>query len=189
MSETVGFTRMDQGTFEDYQILDREYRVLTVRLADEVLGMLKRLQGEKLGYPVDRYEHSLQTATRAYRDGADEEMVCAALLHDIGDTFSPENHAAVAAGVLRPYMTPDNHWLVEHHAIFQGYYYWHHLGQDRDTREKYRGHPMFETTAAFCEKWDQRSFDPHFDTMPLDAFEPMVRRLFAQAPWRHAAKA
>jgi predicted HD phosphohydrolase len=110
-------------------------------------------------------------------------MVVIALLHDIGDTLAPWNHSDLAAAVLQPYVSKDNHWLVQHHGIFQGYYFWHHSGGDRFARERYRGHPMFERTAEFCERWDQRSFDPAYDTLPLAAFEPMVRRLFARAPF------
>ena len=186
MEETVGFTRMDEGTYEDYQLLERKYRVHVDNLADEVLGMLKRLDGDPLGYKITRYQHSLQTATRALRDGADEETVVVALLHDIGDILAPENHADIAAGILKPYVSKDNHWLVQHHAIFQGYYFWHHIGGDRNAREAYRGHPMFERTALFCERWDQTSFDPAYDTLPLEAFEPMVRRIFARPPFEYA---
>lgn len=185
LEETVRFTRMDQGTFEEYQFLERKYRGHLDRLADEVLGLLQRLGGDKLGYKVDRLEHSLQTATRAFRDGADEETVCAALLHDMGDTLAPANHADIAAAILKPFVSPDTHWLVQHHAVFQGYYYWHHVGGDRAAREKHRGHPMFQRTAEFCAKWDQMAFDPDYDTMPLAAFEPMVRRLFQRPPWQH----
>jgi predicted HD phosphohydrolase len=187
MDETVAFTQMADGTREDYQLLSRLYEPLVKRLPDEVIAALQRLAGDKLGYRVDRYEHSLQTATRAFRDGADEETVVCALLHDIGDSLAPENHAQLAAAVLRPYVSEDNHWLIEHHGIFQGYYYYHHLGMDRDAREKYRGHPMFQRTAAFCEKWDQNSFDPDYDTMPFSAFEPMLRRLFARKPFAYGS--
>ena len=183
MEESINFTRMADGTYEEYQLLSRLYEPLVKRLLDEVIGMLNRLAGDKIGYKVDRYEHSLQTASRAFRDGADEETVVCALLHDIGDTLAPENHAQLGAAVLRPYVSADNHWLIQHHAVFQGYYYYHHIGMDRDERERYRGHPMFERTAAFCEKWDQCSFDPDYDTMPFSAFEPMLRRLFARRPF------
>jgi predicted HD phosphohydrolase len=183
VEETVAFTRMDEGTYEDYQLLGRKYKTHVTALADSVLAMLDRLAGDKIGYKVDRFEHSLQTATRACRDGADEELVVCAVLHDVGDTLAPDNHAEIAAAILRPYISADNHWLVQHHGIFQGYYFWHHYGADRMAREKHRGHPMFERTALFCERYDQVSFDPHFDTMPLTAFEPMVRRLFAREPW------
>jgi predicted HD phosphohydrolase len=183
MDESIEFTRMADGTYEEYQLLARLYEPLVKRLPDEVIGMLDRLTGDKMGYKVDRYEHSLQTATRAFRDGADEETVVCALLHDIGDTLAPENHAQLGAAVLRPYVSEDNYWLIQHHAIFQGYYYWHHIGMDRDARDAYRGHPMFERTAMFCEKWDQNSFDPAYDTMPFSAFEPMVHRLFAKKPF------
>jgi predicted HD phosphohydrolase len=178
MSEAVTFTRMDEGTYEDYQLLDRRFHQHAAGFADEVLAMLRKLGGDPIGYRIDRLQHSLQTATRAQRDGAAEEIVVAALLHDIGDVLAPYNHADIAAAILRPYVSQATHWLVAKHAVFQGYYYWHHYGQDRNAREKYRGHPLFERTAAFCEDWDQRSFDPGYDTLPLAAFEPMVRRLF-----------
>lgn len=186
-SETVNFTRMDEGTREDYQLLDRLYKKLEFELADNVIAQLKRLSGDKIGYKIDRYQHSLQTATRAQRDGADEETIVVALLHDIGDILAPWNHSDLAAAVLQPYISADNHWLVQHHGIFQGYYYFHHTGGDRFARERYRGHPMFERTAEFCDRWDQSSFDPDYDTLPLEAFEPMVHRLFARPPFGTAS--
>jgi predicted HD phosphohydrolase len=181
--ETVSFTRMDQGTVEDYALLTRlaeEHKQAT--LADNVLGLLGSMRGPILGFQVDRYEHSLQTATRALRDGADEETVVAALLHDIGDAMAPDNHSEFAAAVLRPYVSERTWWVVKHHGLFQGYYFHHHLGRNRDAREQYRGHPHFPACADFCERWDQAAFDPGYDTLPLEAFEPMVRRLFARQP-------
>jgi predicted HD phosphohydrolase len=188
-TDTVSFTRMDEGTHEEYQLLDRLYKKLDLELADNVLEQLKRLGGDKMGYQIDRYQHSLQTATRALRDGADEETIVIALLHDIGDILAPWNHSDLAAAILQPYISPDNHWLVQHHGVFQGYYYFHHTGGDRFARERYRGHPMFERTAEFCERWDQTSFDPSYDTLPIAAFEPMVRRLFARPPFGNGAGA
>ena len=117
------------------------------------------------------------------RGGADEETVVAALLHDIGVPFSPDNHDRFAAEILRPYVGWETYWLVQHHGIFQGYYYFHHVGKDRKERERYRGHPVFEKAVEFCEKWDQAAFDPNYDTMPLSAFEPMAQRIFARDPW------
>lgn len=183
MSETVAFTRMDEGTYEDYQLLERLYKKLDHELVGNVLRLLNALKGDKLGYKIDRYDHSLQSATRALRDGADEETVVVALLHDIGDTVAPHNHSDLAAAVLQPYISADNHWLVQHHGIFQGYYYFHHCGGDRFARERYRGHPMFERTALFCERYDQNSFDPNYDTLPIDAFMPMVHRILARPPF------
>jgi predicted HD phosphohydrolase len=180
---TVDFTRMDQGTREEYQFLDRLYRSFSHELPERVMQHLHHLAGDKLGYRIDRLQHSLQTATRAQRDGADEEMVVAALLHDIGDTIAPENHSELGASVLQPYVSAETHWIIKHHGLFQGYYYFHHPGGDRNARDRYRGHPMFEPTAAFCEKWDQMSFDPAYDTMPLLAFEPALRRIFARTPF------
>lgn len=185
MDEVVSFTRMADGTYDEYQMLMRKYEPLVRNLPDEVIKTLKGLGGDTIGYKIDRYQHSLQTASRAFRDSADEETVVCALLHDIGDTLAPENHAQLGAAVLRPYVSEDNHWLVKHHAIFQGYYYFHHVGLDRMEREKFRGHPMYQRTADFCEKWDQNSFDPDYDTMPLSAFEPMLRRLFSRKPFSY----
>ena len=179
----VSFTRMDQGTVEEYAFLETQFKGhKQATLADNLLGLLKRMRGPKLGYKIDRYEHSLQSATRARRDGADEETVVMALLHDIGDVIAPDNHSAAAAAVLRPYVSEATHWVVGHHGLFQGYYYAHHLGGDRNARERYRGHPHFEACANFCERWDQTSFDPDYDALPLEAFEPAARRLFAKAP-------
>nr|WP_298687018.1 HD domain-containing protein [uncultured Dongia sp.] len=182
-SETVSFIRMEDGTYEEYQFLDDIYQKLNHGLADNVLANLKKLEGDKMGYKIDRYQHSLQSATRAMRDNAGEEIVVCALLHDIGDLLAPENHSELAASILRPYVSDDNYWLVKHHGIFQGYYFFHHIGLDRDERERYRGHPMFEKTALFCQNYDQNSFDPAYDTAPIEAFEPMVRRLFDKPPF------
>ncbi len=182
--EEVSFTRMEDGTAEDYALLAREEETpKAANFADSVLGQLQTLKGPKLGYKIDRYQHSLQTATRAERDGADEETVVAALLHDIGDTLAPDNHAEFAATLLKPYVTQRTWWIVQHHGIFQGYYFWHHLGGDRHAREQYRGHPYFEACADFCARWDQTAFDPDYDTAPLTHFEPMVRRLLRREPW------
>jgi predicted HD phosphohydrolase len=182
--ETVGFVRMADGTAEEYALLGRLHDDYVAGAADRVLRALALLKNSYGGYQVSRYEHSLQTATRALRDGADEETVVCALLHDIGDDLAPENHGELAAAVLRPYVSEENYWLVKHHGIFQGYYYFHHLGLDRDERERYRGHPAFEKTVNFCQSWDQESFDPAYDTLTIEAFEPMVRRLFARTAWQ-----
>ena len=154
MSETVAFTRMDEGTYEEYQLLERLYKKLDHELVGNVLRLLDALKGDKLGYRIDRYDHSLQSATRALRDGADEELVVVTLLHDIGDTVAPHNHSDLAAAVLQPYISADNHWLVQHHGIFQGYYYFHHCGGDRFARERYRGHPMFEPLFEYADRLD-----------------------------------
>jgi predicted HD phosphohydrolase len=181
--DTVSFTRMDQGTAEDFALLLRlEEEHKQQHLADNVLALLRSMRGPKLGYPIDRYDHSLQSATLALRDGAEEEMVVAALLHDIGDVLAPDNHSEFAATVLRPYVSERTAWIIGHHGLFQGYYYFHHLGGDRDARDRYRDHPHFEACVNFCERWDQNAFDPDYDSLPLEHFEPMVRRLFARPP-------
>ncbi len=182
-SGTIDFINMADGTREEYELLDRHYRRFTDALPDRLMAHLQLLSGDLMGYKIDRFQHSLQTATRAHREGAEEEMVVAALLHDIGDTISPENHSELGASVLQPYVSAKTHWIIKHHGVFQGYYYFHHVGGDRDARERFRGHPMFQPCADFCHRWDQNSFDPEYDTMPLEAFEPALRRVFARKPF------
>jgi predicted HD phosphohydrolase len=179
----ASYIRMEDGTREDYLLLKELHESFRGATVDRVLRSVEQLRDSYSGDQVDRYVHSLQTATRAFRDGADDETVVAALLHDIGDMLAPENHGELAGAVLQPYVTPATHWIVVHHGVFQGYYYFHHYGMDRNEREKFRGHPAFERTVEFCAKWDQTAFDPDYDTMPLAAFEPAVRRVFAREPW------
>ena len=173
------FTTMERGTAEDWAVIGSHFAPFAVGLADRVIAHLKLLGGDYGGFAVDRLTHCLQTATRAHRAGEDEEYVVCALLHDIGDSLGSYNHADVAAAIVKPFVSAENHWLVEQHAIFQGYYFFHYIGLDRNMREQFRGHPSFERTALFCERYDAPAFDPRDETMPLDAFVPMVHRLFA----------
>lgn len=178
-ADRATFTTMADSKVEDWTLIDRHTAPHQHDLANRIFAHLKLLDGDFSGFPVDRLEHSLQTASRAYHAGLDDEYVVCALLHDIGDTLGSANHADIAAAILKPYVSEKNHWMVEKHAIFQGIYYFDHFGLDKDMREQYRGHPSFERTADFCHLYDQSSFDPAYRSMPLDAFEPMVRTLFA----------
>ncbi|HKY77766.1 MAG TPA: HD domain-containing protein [Acidimicrobiia bacterium] len=174
----AAFTGMEESTAEDWAIIGRNFVAHGKGLADRILAHLELLDGDFGGFQVDRLTHSLQTATRAFRAGEDEEYVVCALLHDIGDTLGSYNHADIAAAIVRPFVSEENHWMVEKHAIFQGYFFFHHLGMDRNLREQFRGHPAFERTARFCELYDSPAFDPAGETLPLEHFAPMVRRLF-----------
>jgi predicted HD phosphohydrolase len=182
MTRTVSFRRMADGTREDYLLLDESERRYALGLADRVLESVARLDHSLEGYPVSRLEHSLQAATRAARDAADEELIVAALLHDLGDELAPYNHAEFAAAVLRPYVRPEVSWIVAQHGLFQNYYYVHHLGGDRYAREQLREHPWYEACVHFCAAWDQCSFDPDYKSEELAFFEPLVRQIFARAP-------
>lgn len=177
--ERAKFHAMVDGTREDWMIIGRSSAEFNKGLATRVLDHLKLLDGDFGGFAIDRLEHSVQTATRAHRAGMDEEYVVCALLHDIGDTLGSANHADIGAAILKPFVSEKNHWMLENHGIFQGYYFFHHLGLDRDMRERYRGHPYFEYTAQFCHLYDQTAFDPSYESMPLSAFEPMVQRVFS----------
>ncbi|MCW3846170.1 HD domain-containing protein [Sphingomonas sp. LB-2] len=178
--ERAGFTAMAEGSAEDWAIIAGQFRHFAHGLPDRVLTHLKLLDGDFGGFPVDRLEHSLQTATRAHRDGRGEDYVVMALLHDIGDTLGSYNHPEVAAAILKPFVSEEIHWICQNHGAFQGYYYFHFLGMDRDIRERFRDSPHFEACREFCEKYDQAAFDPDYASEPLSFFEPMVRRVFAR---------
>jgi predicted HD phosphohydrolase len=186
--ERVSFTRMEDGTREEYEYLTEIEDAYAAETADRVLDYFRDLDQTLEGYAITRQQHGLQAATRALRDGADEEMVVAALLHDIGDALAPCNHGEFAAAILRPYVSEETYWIVKHHGIFQAYYYAHHLGGDRNARDRFRDHPCYQATVDFCHEWDQTSFDPDYDTLPLAHFEPMVRRVFARKPFQYDRK-
>lgn len=174
------FRAMTEGTQDDWAIIATSAKAFNTTLPDRVMAHLRLLDGDFGGYRVDRLTHSLQTATFAHKAGMDDEYVACALLHDIGDTLGSMNHADIGAAILKPFVSEKNHWMLEHHGIFQGYYFFHFVGLDRDLREQFRGHPHFGYTADFCERFDQCAFDPEAETMPLDSFEPMLRRLMAK---------
>ena len=175
------FSSFAESTAEDWALITPQLNVTQSFVPDRVLGLLREMKTDHGGFPVDRLEHSLQTATRAERDGRDEEYVLCALIHDIGDTLSPFNHPEIGAAILKPFVSEANHWMVDKHGVFQGYYFWHHIGGDRNAREAYRDSPYFEYTAEFCAKYDQTAFDPDYRSEPLEHFEPLVRaRLVAQ---------
>jgi predicted HD phosphohydrolase len=176
------FTTMEQGTAADWAVIGSQFVDFARGLPERVLAHLKLLEGDG-GFAVDRLTHSLQTATLAERDGRDEEYVVCALLHDIGDTLGSFNHPDIAVAMLKPFVSDENLWMVEKHGIFQGYYFFHHLGMDRNMRDQFKDHPFYERTAEFCALYDGPAFDPQRETLPLEHFQPMLQRLFA-APKR-----
>jgi predicted HD phosphohydrolase len=180
VSNRAQFTAMADGTADDYAKIKIAATAFKRELPSRLMAYLHALDGASGGFRIDRLQHSLQTATRAFRDGRDDEYVACALLHDIGDPLAPHNHSELAACVLRPFVSEENHWMVAHHNVFQGYYFYQHFGRDPNMREQYRGHPAFEATATFCALYDQNSFDPKYDTIPLSAFEPILERVMAQ---------
>jgi len=181
--DKVNFTQMKDGSKEDYLLLDKHEKKYIEGTADRLLKFMSGLNSTLEGYKISRLEHSLQTATRALNDKAGDEMIVAALFHDIGDELAPLNHAEYAAAVLKPYVSEKTRWIVEKHGEFQMYYYAHHLGGNRNQREKYRGHKYYLETMDFCEKWDQKSFDPNFKSLSLKEFEPFVKKIFGRKPY------
>ncbi len=173
---------MKNGSKEDYELLSKFEKEFAEKLPDRILEALRNLGESMDGYQVSRLEHSLQSATRAERDGADEEMIVATLLHDIGDNLAPFNHSQLVASVLRPYVSEKVYWIMLHHGLFQEYYYAHHVGRDRNARDQFKDHQYYQDAVDFCEKWDQKSFDPEYDSFSLDHFEPMVRNIFSREP-------
>jgi len=179
MNGRANFVRMQDSTRQDWQLIGAEFKQYTKGLPDRVIKHLQMLDGDYGGFPIDRYAHSLQTATRALRDGRDEEYVVCALLHDIGDTLGSFNHPDIAAAILKPFVSEENLWMVQNHGIFQGYYFFHHIGLDKHMRDQFRGHSHFERTAEFCELYDNPAFDAKAETLPMSEFAPMIFRVFA----------
>ena len=181
----VKFTAMKNGSKEDYLLLDGYEQKYINGAPDRILKFMSGLKSTLEGYKITRLEHSLQTATRAFNDKASDEMIVAALLHDIGDELAPLNHAEYAATVLKPYVSEKTHWIVKKHGEFQMYYYAHHLGKDRNLRDKYKDHKYYKDTLNFCEKWDQTSFDPDYKSLSLKDFAPMVNKIFSRKPYKN----
>ena len=177
---SVSFSQMKDMTEEDAAILKAEDEEFQKGFPDRLLNAVKALDGSTLGYQVTRYEHSLQSATRAYHNGESEEYVVAALLHDIGDDLSPLNHGEMVAAILKPYVSEKICWIIKYHPLFQTYYYAHFAGGDPNARDRYKASPYYQATVDFCEHYDQNCFDPNYDSLPLEFFEPMVRRIFAE---------
>ena len=181
--EQAKFTQMKDGTKEDYLLLEKHEKKFIEDTADRLLKFMSGLSNTLEGYQITRLEHSLQTATRALNDKADDEMVVATLLHDIGDELAPLNHSEYAAAVLKPYVSEKTHWIIEKHGEFQMYYYAHHLGGNKNQRDKYKDHKYYQDTVDFCENWDQKSFDPNFKSLSLQEFKPFVKKIFSRKPY------
>ena len=180
----AGFSSFEDSTREDWALIMAQRGELERGLPDRILEQFGHLRDDYGGFPVDRLEHSLQTATRAERDGRDDEYVLCALVHDIGDPLTPYNHPDVAAAILKPFVSEANHWMVEKHGIFQGYYFWHHLGMDRNTRDMFAGHEFYDRTEEFCAEYDGPAFYPSYDSNPLDHYLPLIREVFGTSPWK-----
>ena len=179
----VKFTQMKDGNKEDYLLLEKHEKKFIQETPKRILKYMSSLTSTLEGYQVSRLEHSLQSATRALQDKAEEEMIVATLLHDIGDELAFHNHSELATAILKPYVSEKTHWIIEKHGIFQLYYYAHHLGHDKNEREKFKGHTYYKDTVAFCENWDQKSFDPNFKSLSLKDFEPYVKKIFSRTPY------
>lgn len=182
IQRTVTFAHMADGTREDYELLAELEEEFNRTLPDRLLEALEKLKESLSGYQVSRYEHSMQSATRAYRAGESEEMVVAALLHDIGDELAPYTHGEMVAAIFKPYMSARICWIVKYHGLFQQVYYAHYFGEDPNARDRFKEHPWYDDCVKFCAEYDQNCFDPEYESLPLSVFEPMVRRIFSQPP-------
>ena len=185
VSKKVKFTEMKDGDKEDYLLLKELEKSYISMTSDRIIEELKRQGTISLeGYQITRLEHGLQSGTRAFRDGADIDWIIGALLHDIGDGLAPQNHDRMSAEVIRPFVREEVSWVVEHHGIFQMIYYAHHYGWDKNARDKFKDNIYFQTCADFCERWDQKSFDPEYENKDLDFFKPMIKEVFSRPPYK-----
>ncbi len=184
--QTVKFRKLIDGDREDYEFLEECEITYASQVGARLLETLEKLESAMSGFQVTRLEHCLQTATRAWRDGADTDWVVSALLHDIGDIHSPYDHDEYAALILRPFVREQCTWTVKQHGEFQKFYYAKQMGKDPNTRERHRDNPYFDDCVEFCECWDQQAFDPEYQSLPLDFFRPHVAEVFARAPYNEA---
>ncbi len=180
MSAHAKFIRMEDSTAADWQLIGGEFLPFAAKLPDRLIAHLRLLENDYGGFPIDRYMHCLQSGTLALRDGRDEEYVVCALLHDIGDTLGTFNHADIAATILKPFVSEANHWMIEKHAIFQGYNFFHFIGMDRNLRDNFKDHAHYKRCEEFVALYDNPAFDAKAETLPISEFEPMLRRVFAQ---------
>jgi predicted HD phosphohydrolase len=176
--KSADFHDMSQSTKEDWDAIMTHLVPHAKAGGTRVLDHLRLLDGDYGGFAIDRLQHCLQTATRAQRDGRSEDYVVMALLHDIGDTLGAYNHPDIAAAIIKPFVSEELHWITQHHGIFQGVNFFHHIGLERNMRDKFAGHEHFAATAEFIEKYDCPAFDPNYDTAPLEFFEPLVMKMF-----------
>jgi len=170
---------MEQGTAEDYAFLDQHEQQYIAELPQRLIEALLKLQHSLQGYQLSVLEHSLQSATRAHRAGEHEQLVVAALLHDVGDELAPHSHSEMVAAILRPFVSEEIYWVIKHHGLFQQYYYAHHRGGDRNARDRYQKHRYYQATVNFCHHYDQNCFDPDYTWESLEFFRPMLQRVFA----------
>ncbi len=181
MADQTYFREMTASTKEDWETIMEQQMKFFAGLPDRILDHMKLLSDDYGGFPIDRLEHSLQTASRAERDGRDDEYIMCALLHDIGDTVAPFNHPDIAAGIVKTRVSEANHFMVAKHGVFQGYYFWDYIGLDGSAREQFRDSPFFDYTEEFCAKYDQTAFDPDYKSEPLEHYKPLIREFFSQS--------
>lgn len=180
MIKIAKFTQMIDGDKEDYDFLEKLEIEYASQVGERLYNALLELDNSLSGYQVSRLEHSVQAATRAYREGADVDWIVSALLHDIGDLYAPYEHDQYAAIVIGPYVREQCRWVVEKHGIFQRKYYAEHTGGDPNARDQFSDHPWYSDAVYFCEKWDQTSFDPQYNSLPLVFFKPMLLQVFSR---------
>lgn len=182
-NEFVSFTAMKNGTVNDYLLIAKNDNETATELPDRLIEHLKEMAEDAGAYQISRLDHVLQCATRAYNDKANDDWIIAALMHDIGDVLAPHTHGQVASEILRPFVNEEVTWVVRHHGIFQMHYNVSLSIGQRNSREEFKSHPFYQSAIDFCEKWDQCSFDPTYDSKPLEFFIPLVHKVFTRTPF------
>lgn len=185
----MSFKRMDEGRVEEWMAIGREVAKRQAQMPERIKSMLLELEEQVDGFNINQLQHGLQTATRALRAGASEEVIVAALCHDIGKVISIENHPAIAAEILKPYVSQETYEIVRTHQDFQGRHYYALMGKNPNARSQYENEPWYERAVQFTDEWDQVAFDHEYDTLPLSYFEPMIDHIFASSKSRMAQAA
>ena len=174
------FTRMQDGTAEDWAVIGAAHQEHFTKTPGHLMDMLRSLEKVSLGFACDQLQHSLMTGTLARRAGGSDEEVAIALLHDVGKAVSIPNHGAIAAELMRPYVSEDAYHVIYNHQSFQGKYYYEFAGASPNLRDDFRGESWYDLAVKLVDEWDAPAFDPDFEVDTLESFEPLLQEIFAQ---------
>ena len=182
MSEQAHFTRMQDGTLEEWQIIAAAHYKHFKHTADTFIDLLKSLEQHTLGFACDQLQHALMAGTLARRAGASNEHIVIALCHDIGKSINVPNHGAIAAEMMKPYISEDSYHVIYNHQAFQGEYYYQYLGAPTDLRLQWNDESWYPLACKLVDEWDAPAFDPDFEVDSLESFIPLMREVFHDKP-------
>jgi predicted HD phosphohydrolase len=180
--QQAGFTRMQEGSLDDWKIIGAAHKEDFGKTADRFIGMLRQLENATLGFACDQLQHALMCGTLARRAGASNEHIVIALCHDIAKVINVPNHGQIAAEMMRPYISDDSYHVIYNHQAFQGEHYYQYLGAPTDLRKQWVDESWYPLAVKLVDEWDAPAFDPDFEVDSLESFVPLMREVFHDNP-------